>query len=212
MSATISDCGRYRYDLDRETGEGAGSVLWVMLNPSTADATNPDPTITRCIGFTKRWNFARLKVVNLFAYRSAYPEDLRTASDIVDLRNIKTLLDEVSVHDRVVFAWGGGLKYAGTKKWMADYAARIFQDAQCFGLNGDGTPKHPLYLKYETELVPYTWAQSEGREITGVIGEACRCTVSNEPHYHVDPYTIIPWDTFVQMMKDYEKKRAPKFG
>ena len=133
-----------------------------MLNPSTADAELDDPTIRKCIGFTKQWNFARLKVVNLFAYRATDPTELGTApaSNIIDSKNIKTLLSEVMVHDRIVFAWGGGLKHSKNNKWIASYVANIFHDAQCFGLNNDGTPKHPLYLKYNTELVPYTWAQN----------------------------------------------------
>lgn len=161
MNATISECGRYRYDLTRETGEGVGSVLWVMLNPSTADATEDDPTIRRCVGFTRRWGFARLKVVNLFAFRATNPAELCDADDALDSENIRALLAESMAHDRIVFAWGGGLKHAKEKAWVAEYVARIFHDAQCFGVNGDGTPKHPLYLKYETELVPYPRAQSD---------------------------------------------------
>lgn len=159
MSATISECGRYRYDLTRDTGEGAGSVLWVMLNPSTANATEDDPTIRKCIGFTQRWGFRHLKVINLFAYRATDPTKL-TAPDIIDSGNIQAIFSEVGAHDRVVFAWGGGLKYAHGNKWVAEFIARTFFDAQCFGLNRDGTPKHPLYLSYETELVPYTYAKA----------------------------------------------------
>lgn len=162
VSATISQCGRYRYDLTRETGDGAGSVLWVMLNPSTADATEDDPTIRKCVGFTRRWGFRRLKVVNLFALRATDPAELRAVDDALDSENIRVLLAEATAHDRIVFAWGGGLKHAKGKVWIAEYAARIFHDAQCFGVNADGTPKHPLYLKYETELVLYTWAQKHG--------------------------------------------------
>lgn len=161
-SARISECGRYRYTLTRETGERAGSVLWVMLNPSTADATEDDPTIRKCVGFTKRWGFRHLKVVSLFAWRATDPKMLEVDDDkIIDSENIRAVFKEVSAHDRVVFAWGGGLKYAHGNKWVAEFVARTFLDAQCLGVNKDGTPKHPLYLSYETELVPYTYAQSQ---------------------------------------------------
>lgn len=168
MSATISACGCYRYDLTRETGEGAGSVLWVMLNPSTADATENDPTICKCIGFAKRWGFARLKVVNLFAFRATNPAELRNTDAPIDVENIRALLVESTVHDRVVFAWGGGLKHAKGNLWIAEYAASLFREARCFGINGDGTPKHPLYLKYDTKLVPY--AQTQKKKKNKVLG------------------------------------------
>lgn len=158
MSATISECGRYRFDLDRKTkAPGDGSVLWVMLNPSTANADEDDATIRMCIGFTELWGFARLRVVNLFAFRATDPKELRS-DDILHSDNIEALLRETfAKHDRVVFAWGGGIKYA-EPKWVADYVARLFSEAVCLGHNKDGTPKHPLYLKYETQPIPYEYA------------------------------------------------------
>src|SRR4026208_2484913 len=56
-AATISACTRYRYSLRRTWAEGCAIVCFIMLNPSTADADIDDPTIRRCIGFGKSWNF-----------------------------------------------------------------------------------------------------------------------------------------------------------
>ena len=68
---------------------------------------------------------------------------------------LRILLTESLKHDRVVLAWGGGLKHSKSP-WIADYTIRIYRDAVCLGTNGDGTPKHPLYIKYTTEPVPFT--------------------------------------------------------
>lgn len=74
-SAKLSDCGTYRYELRRWWGTGA-PVAWLMLNPSTADAKQDDPTLRRIIGFSYRWGYGGLIVVNLYPFRSSNPADL----------------------------------------------------------------------------------------------------------------------------------------
>lgn len=160
MSATISKCGRYRYDLGRDTGEGKGSILWIMLNPSTADAELDDPTIRKVVGFSRRWGFRHVKVVNLFALRATDPRELK-AEDALDAENIRALLAETYPtvgHGQIVFAWGGGLKHSKSE-WVADYVARLYPEAICLGVNGDGTPKHPLYIPYTAEPELFTKAK-----------------------------------------------------
>lgn len=77
VGADISACGAYRYRLDRLGALlGRGAVNFVMLNPSTADAEQDDPTIRRCLGYAFRWGFARLIVTNLYALRSTDPRAL----------------------------------------------------------------------------------------------------------------------------------------
>jgi len=76
--AELSPCGQYRYVLWRDTGTGEGSVVFIMLNPSTADATTDDPTIRRCLGFARHWGYRTLVVVNLFALRATNPRMLLT--------------------------------------------------------------------------------------------------------------------------------------
>ena len=74
-SAKLSDCGTYRYELRRWWGTGA-PVAWLMLNPSTADAKQDDPTLRRIIGFSYRWGYGGLIVVNLYPFRASKPADL----------------------------------------------------------------------------------------------------------------------------------------
>ena len=76
-NAKISECGNYRYWLTRESElehPGRGTALFIMLNPSTADASEDDPTIRRCRGFAKSWECAGLTVANLYALRSTNPK------------------------------------------------------------------------------------------------------------------------------------------
>src|SRR5262249_14212908 len=87
-AAVISDCGRYRYSLTRRWGDAAEPrALFVMLNPSTADAEQDDPTIRRCIGFAKAWGMGSLEVVNLYALRATDPAALLSAPDPIGPKN-----------------------------------------------------------------------------------------------------------------------------
>src|SRR3954454_15761859 len=87
QNAVISACGRYRYLLSRQVGPGLRTATFIMLNPSTADATNDDPTIRRCIGFARQWGCGRLAVLNLFAVRATDPAEMKRADDPVGPEN-----------------------------------------------------------------------------------------------------------------------------
>lgn len=106
MSAIISDCGTYRYLLTRATGvtlfeSQARTVNFIMLNPSTADATADDPTIRRCIRFAMAWDYERLVVTNLFAFRATDPGDLRFAKDPIGPENDRHIIEAACVRNRI---------------------------------------------------------------------------------------------------------------
>src|SRR5437588_2477108 len=86
-SAVFSPDGRYRYLLTRRLGRSRRVATFIMLNPSTADAINNDPTIRKCVGFARRWGCGLLQVVNLFALRATEPRVLRAAADPVGPEN-----------------------------------------------------------------------------------------------------------------------------
>ena len=144
-SAVISECGQYRYRLDRWWGKGTRAVF-IMLNPSTADADMDDPTIRRCIGFAKAWGADGLTVVNLFAYRATDPEALRECSAPVGPENDHAIRRAVAGAQHVVAAWGtnsfiGGRAYR-VKKIIKEMGATL----RCLGRTNSGNPRHPLYV------------------------------------------------------------------
>ena len=112
MSAVISECGRYRYTLQRDGVVNAsnGTVVFCMLNPSTADASIDDPTIRRCRGFAERWGCAGLMVVNLYGLRATDPRELQRVSraDAIGPDNDEWLGKVAAAARDVVCAWGAG--------------------------------------------------------------------------------------------------------
>jgi len=148
-SAVLSDCGKYRYSLTRVWDENKPRVLFIMLNPSTADAEKDDPTIRRCIGFAKDWGYGGLYVVNLFALRATNPKDLLTAPFVVGVKNEKWIRRMSSLAHLVVCAWGNGAIVDKLQKRL-DHTWKplswINKPLHYLELSNDGTPKHPLYL------------------------------------------------------------------
>jgi len=153
-SAVLSECGAYRYRLERRWDEGK-PLNFVMLNPSTADANADDPTITRCITRAQRLGFPALVVTNLFAFRSTQPMALRKAADPVGPENDGHLLEVALGAGMVLCAWGfhGALNGRGVEveSLLRDWGADLY----ALKLSQAGWPCHPLYLPYELEPMPY---------------------------------------------------------
>jgi hypothetical protein len=142
----------YRYLLTRWWADGP-QVGFVMLNPSTADAMEDDPTIRRCIGFAQAWGYGSLAVANVFAYRSTHPDDLLATNDPVGPDNDAWIARVASACPLVVCAWGSHrttLKGRG-----AAVRAALGDRAHYLRLTKDGSPGHPLYLK--GSLRPEPW-------------------------------------------------------
>jgi len=156
-SASFSRDRRYRYRLDRRWGQGP-SIAWVMLNPSTADAHDDDPTIRRCLGFARRWGFEAMTVVNLFAWCSSEPQALRAVADPVGPRASRVLGDAVRGAEAVVAAWGN-LSPAFRPR-AAQVASMLPPEALTLGLTRLGQPLHPLYVPASTEPLRFELARS----------------------------------------------------
>lgn len=121
-----------------------------MLNPSTADHMQDDPTIRRCIAFAKRENHTHLNIVNLFALRSTDPNALNTHAEPIGELNNNFILDEINKHTHIVFAWGNNKLTKGRFESLKPLLpAKTFL---CLGTTNSGSPKHPLYLKAETDF------------------------------------------------------------
>ena len=150
--AVISDDGRYRYVLRRflDSLTGVGALLFVMLNPSTADAETDDATIRRCRGFAAEGGYAGFTVVNLYAFRATTPNDLWLADDPIGPENDDHLVRELEGRTGpVVCAWGVHAKAARVQRFV-DLAGGA--KLQCLGRTLDGSPRHPLYLRRGTAL------------------------------------------------------------
>lgn len=146
MSAVFDAARQYRYRLERRTGlRQGGTCLFVMLNPSTADEIQNDPTIRRCMGFAAREGCAKLVVCNLYAYRATNPQALRGVSDPVGPENMAHLRRAALEADLVVAAWGG--KHLGAK-WPACVLTMLnaVGPVWVLGRTRNGDPIHPLYV------------------------------------------------------------------
>lgn len=148
-TAQISEDGRYRYMLGRSWGAGH-RARFIMLNPSTADASQDDPTIRRCIGFARRWGLGGITVVNLYAYRATNPRELGDVEDPVGPENDRWIRWAVAGPGPVVAAWG-----VHGSPVRAGQVLRIAGDVECLGVTKAGAPRHPLYVRGDTELVSY---------------------------------------------------------
>ena len=146
ITATISPCGRYRYTLTRDWTRGAGRMLWVMLNPSTADASMDDPTIRRCVSFAQSWGFCGLTVVNLFALRATDPRELARVDDPIGPDNNEVIARAAHEHLFVCAGWGAHGSYLGRSAEVIDIITRRRSVIHCLGTTKSGEPRHPLYL------------------------------------------------------------------
>jgi hypothetical protein len=156
--ALISDDGLYRYVLGRRWARDGQIATFVMLNPSTADATEDDPTIRRCVGFAKSWGMAALHVVNLYALRSTDPKGLWRVADPVGPENDRHLTSHARAactnSSPLIAAWGANAKPDRVAQVLA-LPGMVALEA--LGVTKDGAPRHPLYLRADSERVPYRW-------------------------------------------------------
>ena len=157
--ARLSDDGVYRYTLGRRWSAGDdGTAVFVMLNPSTADASVDDPTIRRCIGFAKALGCGGLHVVNLYAYRATKPADLWSAADPIGPENDEVLRDAFLTAygegSPVIAAWG-----ANAEPLRAEFVGTVARAAgvslSALGVTKAGAPRHPLYLRADAPLTPW---------------------------------------------------------
>ncbi len=155
QGATFSADKRYRYSLWRRWGSrSSGKITFVMLNPSTADAEKFDPTVRRCFGYARDWGFGSMDVVNLFAFRSTYPEQLKRAGDPVGPGNDAAILKAVSGSDLVVAAWGVHGRLLRRDAEVIGLLDGV-KGLHCLGRTKAGAPLHPLHQPKRLKPVLY---------------------------------------------------------
>jgi hypothetical protein len=153
--AHLSDCGTYWYRLWREWDKSRPTLVFLMLNPSTADHRVDDPTVTRCLARAVANNFGRLEVANLFPLRATNPDELLTHPDPLGPRNPANgaILDVVDRASMVICAWGSHKATAARAADVMQLLRITGMHARLFhlGLNQDGSPTHPLYIAANTQ-------------------------------------------------------------
>ena len=144
--AIISDCGKYRYELHREWDKSKRKVLFIMLNPSTADGLNNDLTTIRCMNFAKKWGYGGIMIGNIYPYRTKRPKHLRQWMKMrfkedypeIDRYNKDHVHEMAQKADMIVCAWG--CNHPGIPEWV-DELGDLFYLELC---KDNITPKHPL--------------------------------------------------------------------
>lgn len=159
MAAVISQCGQYRYRLERTIGMFGPVAAVIMVNPSTADAVTDDATIRRVIGFGKRFGWSRVIVGNVFAYRSTDIRGLASVEDPLGPENSHHLRAIFNEADIAVVAWGPLSKLPRNLRdgWqnVRAVADETGAELRCLGCAQDGHPRHPLMLSYSSELAEW---------------------------------------------------------
>lgn len=163
----FSPCRKYRYTLWREwdcdtlTGcsddlAHAGEyVMFIGLNPSTADETKDDPTIRRCIRFAKQWGYGAMCMTNIFAWRDTDPAKMKLAENPGGIDNQHHLLSIASEAGLVVAAWGNNgasqCRDLTVRQWLSGIGIQM----KCFRITQNKQPQHPLYVAADTTLIDY---------------------------------------------------------
>lgn len=164
---TFSEDRIFRYSLWREWSMPSGMpltvplqpasafTLFIALNPSTADETQDDPTVRRCIGYSKAWGYSAYCMANIFAFRATDPRVMKAACDPIGPDNDAMLLDLALHAGVVVAAWGTHgthlLRAIKVKRMLIENGV----DLKCLKITNGGHPSHPLYLKADLKPIPF---------------------------------------------------------
>lgn len=167
--AVVSHCGQYRYELIRGWDNTRPMLVVVMLNPSTADAADDDPTVRVLTRVASAWGHGGLMIVNLHAYRTSRPAELWAARG----RGIGTLgrgnwitvraaLDYAAATSRrALVAWGADGNRLGLASTVVADAGRRGVALVCLGTNADGSPRHPMARgahRIPADVEPIAWS------------------------------------------------------
>ena len=151
-NATFSDCRKYRYALSRTWDGKKKTVLFIGLNPSTADEKIDDPTIRRCINYAQNWGYGSLLMVNLFAYRATIPTELKNVKNPIGNDNDLHITELLKKADLAVATWGNEGSLLNRDKDVK----KIIPNLMCLKINKSGQPAHPLYQKKDLKLIKYS--------------------------------------------------------
>lgn len=147
VSATADIRGDYRYSLTRVWDASRPTITFVLLNPSTADAVDLDPTLRRCVSFSQREGFGGMRILNLYAYRTPSPAVMLATSDPVGPENDRVLAEASGT---VVAGWGTNANPVRVARVL-----KLLPPLKALKITKDGHPQHPLYVKSDSPLVDW---------------------------------------------------------
>ena len=150
-SAIFSEDRKYRYQLRRSWNSELANLLFIGLNPSTADEHHDDPTLRRLIGFAKGWGYGSLTLCNLYAYCTPSPKKLFEIKDPIGLKNDQWIIKSSTLAEQVVLVYGNHGKTGFRDKEVLKLVSKPY----CVAISKLSMPKHPLYLKYTKAPIPY---------------------------------------------------------
>lgn len=192
--AVFSDCRRYRYRLWRVWDTSKPPVLFIMLNPSTADEVKNDPTVERCERRVRQMSYAGgLVVCNLFGYRATDPKEMKAQQDPIGPENDATILAAAKVSGKVILAWGSHGKHMGRgQEVVRMLRAHGINNLQFLTLGKDGEPGHPLYVGYHVTEKHY-WADGKVDCSSCFHKACCICysvslTEKERARFDIDPH------------------------
>lgn len=151
--ADFSEDRKYRHSLWRIWDESKPLIMFIGLNPSTANEVGNDPTIRRVISFAKSWGYGGVYMMNLFSFVTPYPAELKKNEKYLNqFQNFSEIESIAKGCDKIIFAWGNFEEAIDAGKEISFK----FPNAYCLGKNKNGSPKHPLYIKSDVELISFT--------------------------------------------------------
>lgn len=156
--AVYSSCRQYRYILHRRWDDADRTVMFIMLNPSTATEDFDDPTVRKCRTYASRWGYNHLIIGNIMAYRATDPGALGRIYDPIGPENHQILSTTIAFYrPMLICAWGRvARKFAHAETAMCDLLRKLHAVSHALRVNKNGSPGHPLYLPLDATPIPWT--------------------------------------------------------
>lgn len=206
MDAIFDSTKKYRYLLTREWNTNLPRLLYIMLNPSTADHETDDQTLKQCIFFAKKFEYGSLEVVNLFALISTDPEYIREHSDPIGINNDKYILEAATRANTIVVAWGEKHFINQRHNKVAKMLMNRGHDLYCLGIAKSGHPRHPSRMSHSIESLQlystdeYKKKLKTYERIVQIIPTVINRTITSKEGY--DPLTGSDYDFHRDVMED----------
>lgn len=147
--AIFSNCRKYRFVLYRIWDKKRKYLIFIGLNPSTADENQNDNTVIKVINFTRKWGYGGVFMMNCYPYISTDPERLIMNKDYNKF-NFECINKISKKCSKIIFSWGNFKIVRDNKTDIKLY--KMFKSAYCLIQNKNGSPRHPLYVPYNTKL------------------------------------------------------------